>query len=336
MPSSTHNTNTNPAADGGSIGLHRFALLTSLATFGLIIAGALVKSTGSGLAVPDWPLSFGMLMPPMVGGVFYEHGHRMVATFVGMLTIGLALWLRYRDPRPWVRKLGVAALLIVILQGCLGGATVLLKLPPLVSISHAALAEIFFCITVSLALITSRWWRQRERVQLPGASGLQFHLAALTLCIYVQIILGALVRHYGAGLSIRTFPLADGLWIPPIDSFFVGIHFAHRVGALVVALMAVLGAARILLSPATRPGGPLRLLRLPAGLLLGVVALQIMLGGYVIWTMRAVEMTTAHVATGAATLALSLIMTLVAARSTVEPESDRSPAASGRLEEVAA
>src|SRR5438093_4090965 len=141
-----------PGASQASRGLHLFACLTGFGTFFLIIAGGLVTSTGSGLAVPDWPLSFGMLFPPMVGGVFYEHGHRMVAGTVATLMLVLAVWLAMREPRPWVRALGFAALGAVILQALLGGMTVLLLLPPAISISHACLAQTFFCLVVTIAL----------------------------------------------------------------------------------------------------------------------------------------------------------------------------------------
>src|SRR5205809_4677017 len=108
-------------------GLHRFAVATSGATLVLPFIGGLVTSTGSGLAVPDWPLSFGQVFPPMVGGVLFEHGHRLVAAMVGCLTIALALWTVLREPRPAVRALGLLMLVAVVLQGVLGGATVLYR-----------------------------------------------------------------------------------------------------------------------------------------------------------------------------------------------------------------
>src|SRR3989304_4504251 len=141
-------------------GLNRFAWLTAGATLLLLVAGARATSNAAGRAVPDWPLSYGTWMPPMVGNILYEHGHRMVATFVGLLTIILAVWLWRSEPRRWVRRLGLAALAAVILQGLLGGLTVLLLLPRPVSIAHASLAPIFFCLTVSLAVITSRDWKE--------------------------------------------------------------------------------------------------------------------------------------------------------------------------------
>src|SRR5712692_3407954 len=138
--------------------LHRYAVFTSCCTFFLLIAGALVTSNDAGLAVPDWPTSYGSFFPPMVGGIFYEHGHRMVATFVGVLTIGLAVWLWRAESRPWMRWLGWIALGAVIAQGLLGAATVKFLLPPPVSVAHAGLAQSFFCLTVAIALFTSSWW----------------------------------------------------------------------------------------------------------------------------------------------------------------------------------
>ena len=180
-------------------GLHRFACLTVLATIILIIAGGLVTSNDAGLAVPDWPLSFGQLMPEMVGGVLYEHGHRMIAAVVGLLTLILALWLWKSEPRRWVRRLGLLALLAVIVQGTLGGITVLWMLPTTVSVLHACLAQTYFCLLLILATVTSQeWWEQ------PGSlNGVwqrsTFRLAAMaTLAVYVQIIFGAVLRHSGA------------------------------------------------------------------------------------------------------------------------------------------
>src|SRR5580692_4432785 len=138
--------------------VHRFAVLTACCTFFLLIAGALVTSNDAGLSVPDWPLSYGSLLPPMVGGIFYEHGHRMIATLVGTLSIVLAVWLWRVESRRWVRWLGVAALGAVIAQGILGGLTVLFFLPPPISAAHATLAQTFFCLTVAVAIFTGKKW----------------------------------------------------------------------------------------------------------------------------------------------------------------------------------
>ena len=144
---------------------HRYAVVCACATAVLLVAGGLVTSTGSGLAVPDWPLSFGRLFPPMTGGVLFEHGHRLIAALVGLLTIGLAVWFGRSEPRAWVRRLSYLAIGAVVAQGLLGGLTVLLRLPPSVSVLHACLAQGFFCIVVLLAVCTSR-----EYVEPPPAT----------------------------------------------------------------------------------------------------------------------------------------------------------------------
>src|SRR6185295_9097080 len=172
--------------------LHRFAVATAVATLALIVAGGLVTSTESGLSVPDWPLSYGRLMPPMVGGVFYEHGHRMVATTVGILTIILAAWLSRREPRAWVRRLGYGALAAVVAQGVLGGLTVIFLLPTAVSVAHACLAQTFFCLVVAIAVVTSPRWRDAEKSR-PGAVT-RIGVATVAL-IFLQLMVGAVMRH---------------------------------------------------------------------------------------------------------------------------------------------
>ena len=139
---------------------HRFAVFTAGATFCLLIAGALVTSNDAGLSVPDWPTSFGSLykIPHMVGGVRFEHTHRMIAEFVGLLTIILAVWTWRIEKRQWMKALAVGALATVIAQGVLGGLTVLFYLPPAISSAHAALAQTFFCIAVAIAVFTGRRW----------------------------------------------------------------------------------------------------------------------------------------------------------------------------------
>ena len=285
--------------------LHRFALLLAGATFILVIAGASVTSTGSGLAVPDWPLSFGTLFPPMVGGVLYEHGHRMIAGVVLVLTTVLTVWLFRREKRAWVRKLGLVALISVVLQAILGGLTVLLRLPTLTSVSHAGLAMAFFCLTVSMVLFTSRGWRTSGPGEATSASLVPRLALVTTVVIYVQILLGAVMRHTGAGLAIPDFPLAYGRLLPPYWSSPIVIHYAHRVGAFVVSALVIWLVVRVLRRHRTEP-----MLTRPALLLAGVVILQLLLGALTIWTRRAVTPTTVHVAIGAAVLAVSLVLTL--------------------------
>jgi cytochrome c oxidase assembly protein subunit 15 len=171
----------------------------------------------------------------MVGGIFYEHGHRLIASGVGFLTIILALWIWKTEPRRWMRVLGFTALAAVCLQGLLGGITVLYFLPTPVSTAHAGLAQIFFCLTVAIALFTSRGWNA-ARPDLVDDATLRVIAAATTAAIYVQIIVGATMRHSEAGLAIPDFPLVFGGVLPPEWTVKIAIHYAHRVGALIVSL----------------------------------------------------------------------------------------------------
>jgi len=285
---------------------HALAWALCAATGILLAAGALVTSTGSSLAVPDWPLAYGRLFPPMVGGILYEHGHRLIAGTAGLLTAMLALVLWRLERRRWVRQLAWAALGLVVFQGVLGGITVLLLLPRAVSISHALFAQIFFSATVVLVQVTAPGWarltvpgRGREVAARAARAGL-YTAAALLL----QLVMGATVRHNGAGLAIPDFPLAYGRLVPPLDSFPVAIHFLHRLGALAVLLLVGLTLWRVARSIDLAP------LRAPA---LGMAALataQILLGGAVIWSQRAVSATTAHLVVGALLLGATVWLTV--------------------------
>jgi len=181
--------------------LHRFAVFTAFLTLLLIVAGALVTSNDAGLSVPDWPTSFGSLykMPRMVGGVPYEHGHRVLAEVVGVLTIVLAFWTWRVEKRLWLRLLAVAALGTVIFQGILGGITVLFYLPPIVSSAHAAMAQTFFCIAVAIAVFTGRRWvEEQPRTEMDQRRPSLFTLTLLSIFVlYTQLILGAMFRHHG-------------------------------------------------------------------------------------------------------------------------------------------
>ena len=288
--------------------LHRYAKLVALSTVVLIAAGGMVTSTGSGLSVPDWPNTYGrfMFLFPMdkwVGGIFYEHSHRLIASTVGFLTVILAIWTWRVDPRAWVRRLGLAAVGAVILQGLLGGLTVLLFLPPPVSIGHAGLAQLFFCITLSLALFTSRGWR--EDPAAPDDPMLRRVAAVTTAFIYIQILLGATMRHTGAGMAIPTFPLAFGHVIPPVWSAAVAIHFAHRVGALFVTGAILATAGHVWHHHRGQPD----LVRL-AALLVVLVLIQATLGALVVLSGLQPFINTLHVVNGALVLGTSLVLTL--------------------------
>ncbi len=295
--------------------MHRFAKLVAGCTVLLVLAGSLVTSTDSGLSVPDWPTTYGWNMftfPPSkwVGGIFYEHGHRLIASTVGVLTIVLAAWLRLQDPRRWMKRLGAAALGTVIAQGVLGGLTVLFFLPAAVSTAHAGLAAIFFCMTVAIALFTSPRWLAGYGPTASDSSGvddrrLRRIATATTALVYVQILLGALMRHTGAGLAIPDFPLMFGHLIPPAWDWKIAIHFAHRAGALVVAAGILASSAHVWHHERDR-----RELTRPAALLVGVVAVQIALGALTVLGRRDVWINSAHVVCGALVLATSLVLTL--------------------------
>jgi cytochrome c oxidase assembly protein subunit 15 len=295
------------------IWLHRYSKLVAASTLLLIAAGGMVTSTDSGLAVPDWPNTYGQFMfsfplEKMVGGIFYEHGHRMIASTVGFLTIILAAWVWVAEPRRWLRWLGVAALLAVIVQGILGGITVLYLLPAPVSIGHAGLAQIFFCLTIGLSLFTSPGWKaDRNPVDDPILRGIA---AVATLMIYCQIIAGATMRHLEAGLAIPDFPLAFGHLVPQVWNTGVAVHFAHRVGAVLVTFAIVATAGHIWYHHPTR-----RELTRPAIILLALVLVQVTLGAYVVWSGLQPIINTAHVVNGAAVLATSLVLTLRCLRS---------------------
>jgi len=286
--------------------LHRFAVFTAYSTLFLLFAGGMVTSTGSGLAVPDWPLSYGMLFPPMVGGVFYEHGHRMVAAFVGFLTLIMAIWLWVKEPRKWVKWFGFGALVAVISQGVLGGITVLFLLPTPVSVGHAGLAEIFFCLMVSLALFTSREWHNPP-LQIEHSKNKTYCNLAITtvVVLYIQILLGALMRHTGAGLAIPDFPLAFGYLIPPQFDSKIAIHFAHRMGAVVASVCIVW----LYVKTVKQYKGNKKLTR-PAMVLMLLLLFQILLGGLTIWTQKAPTVATFHLTIGAMMLACSVIVML--------------------------
>jgi cytochrome c oxidase assembly protein subunit 15 len=306
--------------------LHLYALLVAASTALLIFAGGLVTSTGSGLSVPDWPTTYGWFMftfplDKMVGGIFYEHSHRLIASGVGLLIVGLAVWLRRAEPRAWVRRLGYLALAAVITQGILGGITVLWFLPDAVSIAHAGLAQLVFCLATSIALFTSPGWihaysRGTSRLGTPRGvtplatdRPLQAVAVATTVAIYAQILVGATMRHTGAGLAIPDFPFAFGHLVPPTWTPAIAIHYAHRVGALLVCALVLASVGHVLYHHRRRPE-----LRRPSWLLLTLLTLQVTLGALTVLSGKHYIINSLHVVTGAMVLATSLVLTLRACR----------------------
>ena len=300
MANNNENSVTTPPA------LHRYARLCAGATLCLIFIGGLVTSTGSALAVPDWPLAFGKLIPELKGGVRFEYGHRVAAGVVSFLTLGLAIWATRAEPRAWVRKLAQIAFGLVIFQAILGGITVLLELPLAIAVTHAATAQAFFCLIVTFAAVTNpRFTEAIADAPSPNGEALTKLAGITTGALYLQILIGALMRHLGAGLSIPDFPLSFGHLVPPLDSGFVIVNFAHRCGALVVTILILATTLRVL---GSFPNDPW--IRKPALGLIALLLMQLTLGAFTIWSGRAVLPTTAHVAIGAAVLTTSLLLTI--------------------------
>ena len=278
-------------------GFHRFAVFTACATFILIIAGALVTSNDAGLSVPDWPTSYGhvLRLPPWIGGIRYEHSHRMIAGFTIFLTASIALWTFRADRRRWMKALALGALGTIIVQAVLGGMTVLKFLPPAISSAHAAVGQTFFCIAVAIAIFTGKQWVEEP----PQTVADEHHPSLLTLSLlsilvlYVQLILGAMFRHHGMP------------WWP------------HVLNALLVALLLTWTGIRALVSFSRVDA-----IRRPAVLLLFLLMIQLCLGfaaflTRVIWGADApqpesamVLSTVAHVAVGALLLATTAVLTL--------------------------
>jgi cytochrome c oxidase assembly protein subunit 15 len=230
-----------------------------------------------------------------------------------------------------MRLLGALALLAVIAQGVLGGITVLYLLPTPVSVAHATLAQSFFCLVVSMTLFTSSEWKQPQpKIAVEGNPRKLFLLTSAA--VYLQLILGAWVRHSGAALAIPDFPLAMGKLIPEFTSPQVSIHFAHRVGAVVV--FALISGTLVSVLRRMRKEGRFVF---PAALLLILSVCQVALGGYTVLTRKAVPVATAHVAVGALILATSVVLTLRGYRhlepvSSISLEGERF--ASGNLERM--
>jgi cytochrome c oxidase assembly protein subunit 15 len=290
----------SPARSDAS--LHRFATLVACATWILLVAGGLVTSTASGLSVPDWPLSFGTLFPRMEGGVRFEHTHRLIAGTVVCLTIALTVWVSRRESRTLVRRLVFLAMGAVVLQALLGGATVLLKLPPAVSASHAGLAQLFFSLILTTAVATGPGWRKARSGGFRRARGF---FAATGIAILLQILVGAVMRHTGEGMAFPDFPKSNGMWIPSLDDFGNRINYAHRVGAAVVAVL-VLASAHLAWHRSA-PGTPER----KAGALLPLfLAAQLWLGALSIWHDLPVLVTAAHVAVAGLVFSTTVALTI--------------------------
>jgi cytochrome c oxidase assembly protein subunit 15 len=289
-----------------SKGVHRFALILAGATFFLILAGAKVTSHDAGLATYDWPLSNGQVFPEMVGNLYYEHGHRMIAAAVGLLTIAFAVYVQIREGRSWVKRLAWVALGMVVAQGLLGGITVKLNLPLAVSTAHATLAQLFFLTTVSLAVFTSPGWILRSSNLSEEGAGISIRtlgVVSLSL-ILTQLVLGATLRH-------------SATWDQFLPS---GLLVAHLVGAVFVS-----GGLAATIFTVMRRHKDEKFLTRPALIALGLLIVQLLLGLTAYITRAAspygsqplnpmISVTVAHVACGALVFAATIVLTLRAFR----------------------
>ena len=301
-----------------NIWLSRFSKFIVAFTFGLIFLGGMVTSMNAGLAVPDWPTSFGynMFTFPIsrwVDDVFWEHSHRLVASALGFLIIIQTVWVWRVEKRGWVKWLAVAALLLVIAQGIMGGLRVT-KLSIGLAMVHGCTAQMFLCLVTLIAVVLSPAWGRPAPAGVVGRSdawqNFKKYAWLFTGAVYAQLILGAIMRHLGAGLAIPTFPLMpDGSWYPKVHNAMVDIHFGHRMWAIPVTILCII----VVVKAWRIAAGNVQVTR-PALLLSGLIIIQISLGASIIWLQRAPIPTSLHVMNGAAILVTSFILSVKAAR----------------------
>jgi heme a synthase len=325
--------------------LARFCIVALLWATCLLYAGGFTTSIQAGMAFLDWPLSNGSINPDgwlTEPDKRAEHSHRLLGATVGMLTLTIAVWVHLRERRRWMRRLGWTAAALVVAQGALGGARVLFDrlntgadhnlVAQVFAIAHGCTAQVFLCALVAIAVASTRLWIERAG-GLQRAASPALRRAGLLACgaLFVQLLLGAVMRHSHAGLAIPTFPLtAEGSLLPSAWDFRVGVHFAHRAWALVVLVALMYFAGRLW---AARGAG--RVLGVSALALTLGLALQIQLGALVIWTTRNPHAATLHMLGGAFLLAVCWGATLVAHRHrfpdplTPETEGISAPLAAG-------
>jgi len=326
--------------------VHRFALVTAAATFPLIFMGGLVTSHGAAMSVPDWPNSWGYNMftfPPSkwVGGILFEHTHRLAASGVGLLSIVLVIIAWTTDSRRWVRMTALGILLAVCFQGVIGGLRVVLSERDL-AIVHGIFAQLFFCFIATFCVLTSRFWTSRQAIAAAGDFRTLRSLSLITTgVILVQLVIGAIMRHSDAGLAIPDFPTSFGHLLPPtrIDAAFrresihqfgtnlglsrvtlfqIWVHFAHRIGALLVSISTI--ALAVLIKQ--RFSAISALLR-PAWISLVLLAIQLTLGILTVLLRKPADIASAHVAIGSLLLVTACV---IAVRSIGLTDSQKSPA----------
>jgi heme a synthase len=315
-----------------------FATIGSAWVFVLVVLGAFTTSIGAGMAFPDWPLSNGSLNPDgwlTNVAMFAEHSHRLSGATMGLITIGLAVWLQIKEERSWVKKLGWAALAIVIIQGVIGGQRVKLDAWYLTEISmsvgqmlripHGILAQVFVGVLFAIATSLSRSWCEAPAAQFALSDRLKRLGFWCTLLVFVQLVVAATMRHFYAGLAIPTFPLTpEGGLLPAHWDFRVGIHFTHRVLAAVLAIGLPWYAVSVWRET------KVQLFRATAAAMVGLLIMQIGLGAAIIWTGRDPYYTTAHVIVGASTLAVTFVLTWMGRRNDLQTRANSTSTASLR------
>jgi cytochrome c oxidase assembly protein subunit 15 len=313
--------------------LHRFAFFTAFCTLLLIALGGLVTSNEAGMSVPDWPTSYGynMFLLPFKfwkGGVFYEHTHRLLASFVGMLTIVLAIWLWMRETRSWVRPMGLIAVGVVSMQGLIGGLRVVLSKDQL-GVVHAALAQLFFLMLCSIALFTSQWWKNLE-IQKPLSnfkSPWRGIFLTVTVLIFAQLLIGATMRHQHAGLAIHDFPLAYGKIWPATDAHSIEVYNQTRSDVIegnpITATQVILQMVHRCMAysilalvagvawKSRRELGAAHPLAKVSTVWISLLLVQVLLGAATIWSNKAADIATLHVVVGALSLATGAVLTIV-------------------------
>ena len=285
------------------------ALTTTMAVYLLLILGGVVSGTGSGLACPDWPLCHGMLIPPLEGPILIEWTHRLVAMLVSLLVVATAItaWTKERHRAPIAQLAGIA-LLLVLSQALLGGLTVIFKLSTAIAVAHLALGMALFAVMVWLSAETVRnvaslQVNQLRHAHLPTCKLANYSLWT-TLAMYAQVVLGAWVRHSGAALACPDVPLCQGQLLPSTESTVL-IHLAHRLMALIVAVLVIWLAVRALRSPAVSSH-----IVTHAITALGLVGLQIGLGVFTVLSRVSVHVATTHLAVGAALLGVLVVLSV--------------------------
>jgi cytochrome c oxidase assembly protein subunit 15 len=313
--------------------VHWLALVTAAATFPLIFMGGLVTSHQAGMSVPDWPNSWGYNMftfPPSkwVGGILFEHTHRLAGTAVGFLTILLVAAAWATDRRRWVRWTAVAVFLAVCVQGTIGGLRVVLSDRDL-AIVHGIAAQLFFCFIAAFCVMTSRFWAEKKNIDPSPAMRNVLRLSLLTVAILLaQLIVGAVMRLCDAGLAIPDFPTSYGHLLPPthIDAAFrqaaihqygtdlglnrvtlfqIWIHFAHRIGATLASISVIWLAIMILLRLRSQPA-----FTRPAWIILALLVIQVTLGVLTVLLRKPADIASLHVAVGALLLVMNWIVAL--------------------------